>query len=32
MNGIPVEEHLGRIPREILPDLANQAEDSWKAY
>ena len=26
MNGVPAEEHIGRTPREIIPDLAEQAE------
>jgi PAS domain S-box-containing protein len=30
INGFPVEEHIGRTPREIVPDLADMAEDIFE--
>lgn len=30
INGIPVEDHIGRTPREIVPDFSDQAENAMR--
>ncbi len=30
MNGVPVEEHIGRTPAEVVPDLGEQAEAAMR--
>jgi PAS domain S-box-containing protein len=30
INGVPVEAHLGRTPREVVPDIGEQAEEAFR--
>jgi len=31
INGLPLQEHIGRTPREIVPDVGEQAEEALRA-